>query len=120
MSAFMLGSSNNVIPLRISINTFTFDLICESLAVFFVFVAIAFLRFHDDVIIAFVLQEPQDNVFVHVGPGQTYKYMYQISKEQPAGTYWYHPHLHGSTMFQVSVSVSVPISGWQPLSTSFL
>ncbi|XP_076825146.1 multicopper oxidase mco-like [Clavelina lepadiformis] len=46
-------------------------------------------------------EEPQDNVFVHVGPGKSYNYYYQIDEDHPAGTYWYHPHLHGSTLFQV-------------------
>ncbi|XP_076825148.1 uncharacterized protein LOC143470760 [Clavelina lepadiformis] len=46
-------------------------------------------------------EEPQDNVFVDVGPGQSYNYYYQINEDQPAGTFWYHPHLHGNTLFQV-------------------
>ncbi|XP_078484901.1 multicopper oxidase mco-like [Ciona intestinalis] len=50
--------------------------------------------------------EPQDNVFVHISPGESYTYTYTICPEQPAGTYWYHPHLHGSTMLQVHGGLS--------------
>jgi len=48
------------------------------------------------------LQEPQDNVLIRIGPGSNYKYKYQIHSEQPAGTYFYHPHIHGSSSFQVN------------------
>uniref|UniRef100_F6YQV7 ferroxidase n=3 Tax=Ciona intestinalis TaxID=7719 RepID=F6YQV7_CIOIN len=46
-------------------------------------------------------KEPQDNVFVHIHPGESYTYSYQIDSENPSGTYWYHPHLHGATLLQV-------------------
>ena len=48
-------------------------------------------------------QEPHDNVFVDVLPGEEYIYQYEIEADHPAGTYWYHAHLHGATMFQVSL-----------------
>lgn len=35
-----------------------------------------------------------DNVFVEVADGDTFRYGYTIPKDHPAGTYWYHPHLH--------------------------
>jgi len=35
-----------------------------------------------------------DNVFVRINPGQSFTYEYNIPHDQPAGTYWYHPHLH--------------------------
>jgi FtsP/CotA-like multicopper oxidase with cupredoxin domain len=35
-----------------------------------------------------------DNVFVEVADGETFRYEYEISKDHPAGTFWYHPHLH--------------------------
>jgi suppressor of ftsI len=35
-----------------------------------------------------------DNVFVRVDPGQSFTYEYNIPHDQPAGAYWYHPHLH--------------------------
>ena len=50
----------------------------------------------------FFLKRPQDDVFLEVQPGGNFSYSYQIHAEQPPGTYWYHPHVHGSTFFQVS------------------
>ncbi len=35
-----------------------------------------------------------DNVFVHVDPHQSFTYEYDIPHDMPAGSYWYHPHLH--------------------------
>ncbi|XP_076824256.1 multicopper oxidase mco-like [Clavelina lepadiformis] len=46
-------------------------------------------------------EKPQDNVFVHVNPEDAFTYEYEIDSQHPAGTYWYHPHLHGSTLFHV-------------------
>ena len=46
-------------------------------------------------------QDPSDNVFVHLDGGENHTYQYLIEDDHPAGTYWYHAHLHGSTMFQV-------------------
>lgn len=43
-----------------------------------------------------------DNVFVRVDPGQRFRYEYNIPRNHPAGTFWYHAHLHGSTALQVS------------------
>jgi len=51
-------------------------------------------------------QKPQDNVFVRINPGESYTYRYEICQEQPAGTYWYHPHLHGSALLQVMPKAS--------------
>ncbi len=34
-----------------------------------------------------------------VGPGETYNYQFQVTNR--AGLYWYHPHPHGRTGFQV-------------------
>ncbi|CAK8689527.1 unnamed protein product [Clavelina lepadiformis] len=44
---------------------------------------------------------PQDDVFLEIGPTQSYSYKYNIDDEQARGTYWYHPHFHGSSYFQV-------------------
>ncbi|HKI05611.1 MAG TPA: multicopper oxidase domain-containing protein, partial [Thermoanaerobaculia bacterium] len=38
-----------------------------------------------------------DNVFVDVQPGCGFSFEFKIPKSHPAGTYWYHPHVHGST-----------------------
>lgn len=43
-----------------------------------------------------------DNVFVRIDPGQRFRYEYDIPRDHPAGTFWYHAHLHGSTALQVS------------------
>uniref|UniRef100_H2YB99 Plastocyanin-like domain-containing protein n=1 Tax=Ciona savignyi TaxID=51511 RepID=H2YB99_CIOSA len=45
-------------------------------------------------------KEPQDNPFVVVPPNSTYNYKFDIKSDHPSGTYWYHPHFHGSTHFQ--------------------
>ena len=41
-----------------------------------------------------------DNVFRAVLPGQSAEYEYHIPADHPAGTFWYHPHLHGSSALQ--------------------
>jgi FtsP/CotA-like multicopper oxidase with cupredoxin domain len=43
-----------------------------------------------------------DNVFVDVEPGCGFSYEFKIPADHPAGTYWYHPHVHGATAIQVS------------------
>lgn len=43
-----------------------------------------------------------DNVLVSVSPGVSFQYEYNIPPDHPAGTFWYHSHLHGSTALQVS------------------
>ncbi len=35
-----------------------------------------------------------DNVFVHIDPGGSFDYEYQLPDDHPPGLYWYHPHLH--------------------------
>lgn len=37
----------------------------------------------------------QDNVFLHIKPNETFTYELDIHPDQRAGTYWYHPHIHG-------------------------
>ncbi|WP_036480941.1 multicopper oxidase family protein [Myxosarcina sp. GI1] len=36
-----------------------------------------------------------DNVFLKIEPGNKHTYEFQIPANHPAGTFWYHPHLHG-------------------------
>lgn len=43
-----------------------------------------------------------DNVLISITPGVSFQYEYHISPDHPAGTFWYHSHLHGSTALQVS------------------
>ena len=42
-----------------------------------------------------------DNVLVSIPPGEKFQYRYDISADHPAGTFWYHPHHHGSGFVQV-------------------
>ena len=42
-----------------------------------------------------------DNVFVMVEPGGRRTYRYVIPEDHPSGTFWYHPHHHGTVAEQV-------------------
>jgi FtsP/CotA-like multicopper oxidase with cupredoxin domain len=42
-----------------------------------------------------------DNVLISIRPGVPFEYEYNIPQDHAAGTFWYHPHLHGSTALQV-------------------
>jgi len=42
-----------------------------------------------------------DNVLISIKPGEQFKYEYAIPADHPAGTFWYHPHKHGSGFVQV-------------------
>jgi L-ascorbate oxidase len=43
-----------------------------------------------------------DNVLLSINPGVSFQYEYNVALDHPAGTFWYHPHRHGSTALQVS------------------
>lgn len=43
-----------------------------------------------------------DNVFLEVPPGETVAYQFVLPGNHPCGTFWYHPHLHGSSARQLS------------------
>ncbi|HEX4302356.1 MAG TPA: multicopper oxidase domain-containing protein [Rhizomicrobium sp.] len=43
-----------------------------------------------------------DNVLLNIAPKQSFEYIYNVPPDHPAGTFWYHTHLHGSTALQVS------------------
>lgn len=43
-----------------------------------------------------------DNVMLRVPPGQSQEYLFTIPANHPSGTFWYHPHVHGSAARQVS------------------
>ncbi|BBP74189.1 L-ascorbate oxidase [Pseudomonas sp. Ost2] len=43
-----------------------------------------------------------DNVLLSINPGISFQYEYNIPADHPAGTFWYHPHRHGSTAIQVA------------------
>ena len=42
-----------------------------------------------------------DNVLLHIPPGMSNTYTYELPRNMPQGMYWYHSHLHGLTSAQV-------------------
>lgn len=52
-------------------------------------------------------QAPGDDVLTMVaGPGQTLHYIVAIPANHEPGLYWYHPHIHGQTFWQVAHGMS--------------
>jgi FtsP/CotA-like multicopper oxidase with cupredoxin domain len=45
---------------------------------------------------------PADNILLLVRSGDTQHYVYDIPKDHPPGTYFYHAHFHGSVALQVA------------------
>jgi FtsP/CotA-like multicopper oxidase with cupredoxin domain len=43
-----------------------------------------------------------DNVLLAIKPNVAFQYEYNVPSDHPAGTFWYHPHRHGSTALQVA------------------
>src|SRR5205814_8217441 len=43
-----------------------------------------------------------DNVYLDIKPGQVQEYEIKIAKDHVAGTFWYHPHRHGSVALQAA------------------
>jgi FtsP/CotA-like multicopper oxidase with cupredoxin domain len=43
-----------------------------------------------------------DNVLVTLQPGEQQEYRIHIHDQHPAGTFWYHAHVHGSTAVQLA------------------
>ena len=44
---------------------------------------------------------PADDVTLPIGPRGTFTYVIDIPPDHAAGTYWIHPHVHGSTTLQL-------------------
>ncbi len=44
----------------------------------------------------------EDNVLLTIHPGEAFDYEIHIPKDHPAGTFWYHPHKHGSSMHHMA------------------
>ncbi|WP_271077656.1 multicopper oxidase family protein [Aurantiacibacter sp. MUD61] len=42
-----------------------------------------------------------DNVMISINPGERFNYEFAIPEDHPAGTFWYHPHMHGATSIQL-------------------
>ena len=51
-------------------------------------------------------QSPADDVLLSIGPGESFQHRYEIEPKHVSGTYWYHPHKHGSVERQVSQGMS--------------
>ncbi|MCX6854907.1 MAG: redoxin domain-containing protein [Verrucomicrobia bacterium] len=47
-----------------------------------------------------------DNVLIQILPGATQEYVIEIPKDHVCGTFWYHPHNHGSTAANVASGMS--------------
>lgn len=47
-----------------------------------------------------------DNVMLEINPTEGKDFKFEIPKEHPAGTFWYHSHVHGSTAIQVASGMS--------------
>ena len=45
---------------------------------------------------------PSDDVTQGISPGDSYQYLTTFPEEHMPGTFWIHPHYHGSTTIQVS------------------
>jgi FtsP/CotA-like multicopper oxidase with cupredoxin domain/peroxiredoxin len=46
--------------------------------------------------------DPSDNIFRSLKPGDDWMFEYHLPKDHPSGTFWYHPHRHGSVAYQLS------------------
>jgi FtsP/CotA-like multicopper oxidase with cupredoxin domain/peroxiredoxin len=46
-----------------------------------------------------------DNVYLHIDPGTSFDFYYQLPPNHVAGTFWFHPHKHGSVGYQLSNGV---------------
>ncbi len=49
---------------------------------------------------------PSDDAMRLARPGETIAYDVRISRSQPPGLYWYHPHAHGQTYWQITSGMS--------------
>ena len=50
-----------------------------------------------------------DNIFRSMEPGQSYDIETTIPGDHPRGTYWYHPHHHGSADVQITGGMAGPL-----------
>lgn len=47
-----------------------------------------------------------DNVYLDLQPGERFTYEYEIPRDHPAGSYWYHPHRHMFVAPQIFAGLS--------------
>lgn len=54
-----------------------------------------------------------DNVLLRISPGETFDYSIHVPANHPGGTFWYHPHKHGSvtTQMQGGMSGAIIVEG---------
>ena len=50
-----------------------------------------------------------DNSFVMVAPGEQFEYELPLPADHPGGTFWIHPHMHGSVARQVWRGLAAPV-----------
>jgi FtsP/CotA-like multicopper oxidase with cupredoxin domain/peroxiredoxin len=43
-----------------------------------------------------------DNIFREIAPLGSFEYTFTIPPDHPSGTFWYHPHKHGSVAYQMA------------------
>lgn len=53
---------------------------------------------------------PADSVFIEIKPGEDYQYEVHFPEDHPQGLFWYHPHWHGTTEYQIGSGLSGLIS----------
>lgn len=46
-----------------------------------------------------------DNAFISVAPGESFDYEFILPPDHPPGTYWYHPHHHGTVARQLAAGL---------------
>ncbi|MER6005646.1 multicopper oxidase family protein [Nonomuraea angiospora] len=51
-------------------------------------------------------KDSSDNIYLHIRPGQTYRYTYRLPEDLAPGTYWYHSHAHPLSEGQVFAGLS--------------
>jgi FtsP/CotA-like multicopper oxidase with cupredoxin domain len=51
-------------------------------------------------------QGNSDNIFIHINPGESFDYEYNLPESNTPGTYWYHPHAHGNTAEQTTFGMT--------------
>ncbi len=47
-------------------------------------------------------KDPSDNILRLIEPGADWTFSYDLRADHPSGSFWYHPHKHGSVAYQLS------------------
>lgn len=51
-------------------------------------------------------EQPQDNVYIDIEPGKNFQYTVNFPEDHPQGLFYYHPHYHSSTEYQIGSGLS--------------